>query len=173
MKLRVYANGQISYSLNGDVREKAVWLPRLGFEFTLKKENQAFKYFGMGPYENYSDMAHHVKLDWFESTAEKEYVNFPMPQEHGLHRGVRVLNVENKLEFITKDRFEINVSKYSIDQLWKAKHTDEIGESYATHIRIDYKNSGVGSSSCGPDLPPEFRFSDKKICFNFDLKLKK
>ena len=173
LKLRIYTNGQISYSLIGDVREKTVWLPRLGFEFTLKKENRTFKYFGMGPYENYSDMAHHVKLDWFESTVDQEYVNFPMPQEHGLHRGVRVLNVENKLEFISKDRFEINVSKYSIDQLWKAKHTDEIGENYATHVRIDYKNSGVGSSSCGPDLPPEFRFSDKKICFNFDLKLKK
>ena len=171
LKLTVYSNGQISYSLNGEVRKDTVWLPRLGFEFKLNKENQRFEYFGMGPYENYIDMSHHVKQAWFESTASNEYVNYVMPQEHGTHRGVRVLNVEDKLTFTSDKCFDINVSSYSIEQLYNAKHTDEIGDSYATHIRIDYKNSGVGSSSCGPDTEPQYTLNEKKISFAFDVKI--
>lgn len=170
-KLSFFTDGKITYSINGDIRQDTVWLPRLGCEFALNKKNQSFKYFALGPNDNYSDMSHHVRQDWFESSCDNEYVNYPMPQEHGLHREARVLNIENKLEF-TADNFEFNVSKYSIEQLWRAKHTDEIGESYATHVRIDYNNSGVGSASCGPDLEPEFRFSEKKINFTFDLNLK-
>ena len=92
-------------------------------------------------------LCHHVKQAWFESTAANEYVNYVMPQEHGTHREVRELNIENKLSFTSDKVFDINVSNYSIEQLFAAKHTDEIGDSYATHVRIDYKNSGVGSSS--------------------------
>ena len=171
LKLKIYTNGQISYSLNGEVRKDTVWLPRLGFEFKLNKENQNFEYFGMGPYENYIDMCHHVKQGWFESTAKDEYVNYVMPQEHGTHRQVRVLNVEDKLTFTSDKCFDINVSNYSIEQLYKAKHTDEIGESYATHVRIDYKNSGVGSSSCGPDTEPQYTLNEKKIAFAFNVKI--
>ena len=169
-KVSVYANGSISYSLDGNVREDAVWLPRLGYEFAFKNDIKKFKYFALGPFENYSDISHHVTQDWFESSAEDEYVNYVRPQEHGLHREAKVLNLENKIEFT--GNFEFNVSQYSIEQLWKAKHTDEIGESYATHVRIDYKNSGIGSASCGPDIEPEFRFAEKKISFKFDINLK-
>ena len=136
----------------------------------FKNDIKKFKYFALGPFENYSDISHHVTQDWFESSAEDEYVNYVRPQEHGLHREAKVLNLENKIEFT--GNFEFNVSQYSIEQLWKANHTDEIGESYATHVRIDYKNSGIGSASCGPDIEPEFRFAEKKISFKFDINLK-
>ena len=171
LKISIFTNGQINYELNGNVREDTIWLPRLGFEFKLNKNNQKFKYFGMGPYENYSDMSHHVRQDWFESSSSNEYVNYVMPQEHGLHCKTRVLNMENKMIFTSSNCFDINVSDYSIKQIHKAKHTDEIGKSYATHIRIDYKNSGVGSASCGPDLESQFRLSDKNIKFAFSIKI--
>ena len=169
-EIAVYADGTISFNLKGKVHEHSTWLPRIGYEFTLKKVNQEFKYFANGPYENYPDMCHHVRQDWFESNAENEYVNYPMPQEHGTHTRARILNVENKIEF-SADNFDFNVSKYGIMQLYKAKHTDEIGDSYATHVRIDYKNSGLGSNSCGPDLEPQFRLSEKKINFSFLVKI--
>ncbi len=170
-KVEIFADGRISYTLDGKVRENAMWLPRLGYEFPLNKDNQKFKYFANGPYENYCDMCHHVRQDWFESDCDSEYVNYPMPQEHGVHTNAKLLCIENKIKFTAEDAFEFNVSKYSIEQLYNAKHTDEIGDSFATHVRIDYKNSGIGSNSCGPDLEPEFRLSDKNIFFKFDVKL--
>ncbi|MBO5287706.1 MAG: glycoside hydrolase family 2 [Clostridia bacterium] len=169
-KVTIYDNGKISYSLTGDVREDAVWLPRLGYEFKLNKKHSGFEYYANGPFENYCDLCHHVRQDMFKSDVDNEYVNYVRPQEHGNHTCATYLNVGNKLVFTGKD-FEFNVSKYSIEQLWKANHTDEIGESLATNVRIDYKVSGIGSASCGPDLEPEFRLSEKKIAFNFDVDI--
>ena len=171
IEITVLTDGTILYSTKAKINDHSTWLPRFGYEFTLNKENQSFKYFANGPYENYCDMCHHVRQDWFGSNVDKEYVNYPMPQEHGNHTKAKVLNIENKLEFVSGDNFEFNVSKYSKEQLYKAKHTDEIGEFYATHVRIDYKNSGVGSNSCGPELEPEYRFDEKKINFSFAIKI--
>ena len=170
LKATVYANGTISYALSGQVRKDTVWLPRLGFEFTLKKENKQFTYYGMGPDENYCDMCHHARLGMFSSSSDMEYVNYVRPQEHGNHMKTRMLNIEDKIEFTGKN-FEFNVSNYSIEQTHKAEHTDEFGESTATHVRIDYKVSGVGSSSCGPDILPKYTLNEKNIDFSFDLNL--
>ena len=171
LKTIIYANGTIAYSLTGDVRQDAVWLPRLGFEFALNGKNKEFTYFGMGPDENYCDMCHHVRQDFFRSSADNEYVPYVRPQEHGNHTRARMLNIEDTIEFTGTD-FEFNVSNYSIEQLHTAQHTDEIGDSAVTHVRIDYKVSGIGSGSCGPDLEPEYRLNEKKIAFAFNIELK-
>ena len=36
-----------------------------------------------------------------------------------------------------------------------------------TIVRIDYKNSGIGSASCGPQLMEKYQFNDKKVNFEF------
>lgn len=171
LKATVFANGRVAFELTGDVRKEAIWLPRLGFEIALNKKYQEFKYFGEGPLESYVDMHHHARQDFFVSDVDAEYVNYVRPQDHGYHS--RTVEAEiGGLKFTGKNSFNLNVSKYSIDQLWKAKHTDEIGESYATHVRIDYKFSGIGSGSCGPWTHPKYRFNDKKIKFAFDMEIK-
>ena len=125
----------------------------------------------MGPYENYCDMCHHVSKDKYSSDVGKEYVNYVRPQEHGEHIDVSYAEIEDKIRFVGKDVFSLNVSKYSIDQLYKAQHTNELGEPYATHVRIDYKCSGIGSHSCGPELPERYRLSEKDISFAFDMEI--
>ena len=66
---------------------------------------------------------------------------------------------------------EICVLSHSIEQINAAQHTDEIGEPDATHIRIDYKVSGIGSASCGPELDKKYRLDEKHISFAFTMKL--
>ena len=63
--------------------------------------------------------------------------------------------------------FEINVSHYNSKSLTEALHIDELKEDDATYIRIDYKNSGIGSHSCGPELMEKYRLSEKQIDFEF------
>lgn len=55
----------------------------------------------------------------------------------------------------------------------KAEHTDELVKSNATHVRIDYKNSGIGSKSCGPELQEKYRLSEKEIHFGFTITTRK
>lgn len=45
-------------------------------------------------------------------------------------------------------------------------YTDELISDGKTHLRIDYKVSGIGSASCGPALADQYRLSEKQIVFN-------
>lgn len=170
MTCSFYNNGRMHIELDGNVRETAIWLPRLGFEFTTPKENAEFSYYGRGPLENYRDMHAHTTTGLFESTAKAEYVSYIMPQEHGNHMGCKFLNQKNGLYFKADDVFEINVSQYTSHALTKATHWDELETNQAVNIRIDYKSSGVGSHSCGPDLRSKYKLSDKKIKFGFTIQ---
>ena len=164
-------NGTVKVELDGNIKENCFWLQRLGFEFALKKKNCKFEYFGMGPYESYCDLHNCSGLGFYESRASDEYVNYVRPQEHGNHIGVRELSIEDKLSFKAEKTFEANVSCYSIDQILKATHTDEIGESKATYVRIDYKSSGVGSAACGPMLEERYQLSEKDIHFVYTISI--
>lgn len=166
----VFSDGAVKVSLNGMVKESCIWLPRLGFEFKTPYQNDSFRYFGMGPYESYCDMHHASMIDFYDSDADSEYVDYVVPQEHGNHIGVKLLSMKNGLEFETDDVMEINVSHYTFGQLYKTKHKDELKKDSATNIRIDYKNSGIGSASCGPKLAEKYRLSEKDISFSFSIR---
>ena len=53
--------------------------------------------------------------------------------------------------------------------LFRAEHTDELVKDGKTHLRIDYKVSGIGSNSCGPELEKQYRLDEKEIRFSFSI----
>jgi len=167
LRQTVFADGTVNAELHGTVKDCCHWLPRLGFEFRVPYEHDRFTYFGMGPHENYCDMHHASMADRYESDALKEYVNYPMPQEHGNHTRVRSLAIVNGLTFETDGEMECSVSHYTAQSLMNAMHPHELTEEKDTVIRIDYKNSGIGSASCGPEILEKYRLSEKEIDFSF------
>ncbi len=167
-KLEISEDGMIGVTLRGTVRKDAIWLPRLGFEWQLPGDHSAFTYYGNGPVESYRDLCHAGYIGLHESNAASEYVHYVRPQEHGNHTAVKMLRI-GSLEFRADDRLEINVSRYSTAALLKAEHTDELAADGKTHLRIDYKVSGIGSNSCGPELEKEYRLAEKEIRFAFSI----
>ena len=165
----VSRDGTVLVGLRGTVRSDAAYLPRLGLDWTLPGGHNAFAYYGNGPVESYRDMCHAGSVGLYESTAEKEYVPYVRPQEHGNHTGVRQLRI-GRLEFTAEDTMEIQVSRYSTQALLKAEHTDELEPDGLVHLRTDYKVSGLGSNSCGPELEPQYRLSEKEISFRFAIR---
>ncbi len=167
-----FEDGSVKVVLNGDVREDCVWLPRLGFEFITPYEKDEFRYFGRGDRENYCDMHYHTKVGLYESNADDEYFPYIMPQEHGNHMDTKILEMKNGMKFTTNGKFEFNVSHYTADTLMKAMHIDEVKKEDATIVRIDYKNSGLGSHACGNPLLKKYRLDEKKIeNFEFFISL--
>lgn len=164
----ISAKGEIGVEFKGKVKENCVYLPRLGFEFSIPKSNEKFKYYGMGPLENYMDMCHHTKVGMYESSAKEEYVPYIVPQEHGNHTKTKQLRIGG-LKFWAENEFQFNVSNYTSEILTKTKHESELIESDNTIVRIDYKNSGIGSNSCGPELLEKYRLKEKNINFQFSI----
>ena len=94
-----------------------------------------------------------------------------MPQEHGNHYGTRYLELDNGLTFVADNAFEINVSQYSTEELFRKAHAAELVKDGKTHVRVDYKDSGIGSGSCGPELMEEYRLNDAEMHFEVTLKI--
>ena len=77
------------------------------------------------------------------------------------------MKMDGGLTFASNTGFEFNVSSYTSKALTKAMHTDELKKNGCTNIRIDYKVSGIGSASCGPELLEKYRLSEKELDFEF------
>ena len=66
--------------------------------------------------------------------------------------------------------FSFNASHYSDAQLTEKGHDYELVPSKETYLYLDYKNSGIGSNSCGPALDPKWRLKEKEFAFTIRLK---
>lgn len=164
-----FDDGSVDVSFEGEFDDYRTYIPRLGFEFkTAAKE---FEYFGYGPYESYIDMHHGSKMGMYQSNADNEYVDYVKPQEHGNHYNTKYLKLGGYV-FESLQGFEFNVSNYSKEELETKMHNYELEKDEFTNVRIDYKVSGIGSGSCGPQLSEKYQLKDKKIKFDFAIKRK-
>ncbi|MBR4073275.1 MAG: glycoside hydrolase family 2 [Clostridia bacterium] len=165
-----FDDGRIDVGFSADLTEKYEFLPRLGFEYSIPKTQRKFNYFGMGPYDNYVDMCHHARVGAFESDVDSEYVPYVKPQDHGAHINTSLLTIGG-ITFTSKQGFTFSASKFTAMELGRKRHSTELEENDSITVRIDYKDSGVGSAICGPQLASEYRLDEKKIVFEYSLKI--
>ena len=168
----VGADGRVKFTLDAKRREGSNWIQRLGYEFTLAEEDASFRYVGFGPGETYMDMYEHESYGLWESKASAEYVPYIMPQEHGNHFGVRYFELDNGLKFAADTPFECNVSQYSTWELYEKQHAAELVKDGKTHVRVDYKNTGIGSASCGGFLMEKYKLKDDDMHMEFIMATK-
>ncbi len=170
----IFSDG-LKVTLSGEIHKDKLnaFLPRLGFEFKINGENPAFSYVGMGPYENYADMCHGVKFGRFESTAEKEYVPYTVPQDYGNHKNVLQFSLDCGIMFSADKAFEFAVTEYDSATLTDASHDFELEgkKTPYTNVRVDFADSGLGSASCGPELAERYRVPFGKFRFEFFIKV--
>ena len=114
-------------------------------------------------------MCHCSQIGLYNSDTDSEYVPYVKPQEHGNHTDTVYLKI-GKLAFSAQNGFEFNASNFGWKSIYEANHTDELLKDGKTHLRIDYKNSGSGSNSCGPSLAVKYRLNEKKIDFAFSVR---
>ena len=117
-------------------------------------------------------MHHGSKMGMYKSSAGDEYVDYIMPQEHGNHYNTKYLRLGN-FEFVSAQGAEINVSEYSAKELERKAHNFELEKDGLVHVRIDYKVSGIGSNSCGPELCECYRMNDSNVHFELSIFGKK
>lgn len=169
----VYRDGAVKTSVKGNLDDIDPYYQRVGFNLEMPEGFENVEYYGMGPYENYPDMCSHVKVDMFKSTVDGEYEPYIMPQEHGNHMNTKYAFVYDDsgcgMEF-TGDGFNFRVSHYSDTAVEKAAHDFELEADEVTYIRIDSAVSGIGTNSCGPQLPQKYRVCGGELDFSFVMK---
>lgn len=170
----IYPCGLINCNIEANKNMKTPYLPRFGVELKLNKSYENVNYFGFGPYENYIDKNSSCYLGRFNSKVSEMHEDYIKPQENGSHHFCREVSINNnsgKIYILSENDFAFNASHFSIYQLTNTSHNFDLNEENFTYLIVDYKQSGIGSNSCGPDLPEEYRLNEEKFSYNFYLKL--
>lgn len=143
----------IEYKL-ADYVEK---FPRFGIEFGVDKVHSNFSYVGYGPSESYVDKHIACEYGYYVSSAEENYdYKYIRPQESGSHYACKYLAVKNLFKVTGEQPFSCSVNPFTTMQLCETMHSFELEKNEFVNICIDLAMRGVGSHSCGPDLPAEY-----------------
>lgn len=175
-EITIHSGGEVHVGIAAEMTKYLHIAPRFGVRLFMPKEFGKIEYLGFGPWENYCDK--HQASWWgrFASTVEEMHEDYIRPQENGAHTGTTWLRMaadEAALEVYADDTLSFNASPYTQEMLAESAHHYELKKADAAVLCIDYKQSGVGSASCGPALAKEFRFKEDAFAFGFWLVPKK
>lgn len=148
------------------------WLPRFGLRLFLPDGFEQVTYRGYGPFESYADKH---RADWygrFTATVSDLHEDYLRPQENGSRWGCRELRVSDGAAALTvtgRD-FSFNASHYTQGELEGKRHNYELVPCGCTVLCLDFRHSGVGSGSCGPQLADRYRINEERFTGELTMK---
>ena len=166
------AQGRMDASLDCRRDGRFPWLPRFGVRLFLPRDFASVEYFGYGPYESYQDKHQASHLGVYAQAVDAMHEDYLKPQENSSHWGCRYVTLTDGAYSLTASSetpFSMNVSSYTQEELAEKKHNYELTKCGQTVFCLDYKMSGVGSNSCGPELLPQYRLEEEEFAFRFTL----
>ena len=116
------------------------------------------------------DMLGKYQWDLMENEAKEENYDYEYirPQESGSHYACKYLAVKNLFKVTAEQPFSCSVNPFTTEQLRETLHSFELEENDFVNVCIDLAMRGVGSHSCGPDLPDEYEIpKEYKNTFKF------
>ena len=170
----VYGNGNVEVKTHVKPRRVIASLPKLGLQLRMPLDFNRFGWYGRGPHENYNDKKESALVGVYRGSVEEQFENYAFPQENGNRCDVRWASLTDQngigLLFVGMPDFNFSVSPYSTENLTSAKHTYELVKSNETIVNIDYRQSGLGSASCGPDTMEKYRLKAEEVKFAFIMR---
>ncbi|MFC6315392.1 glycoside hydrolase family 2 TIM barrel-domain containing protein [Lapidilactobacillus achengensis] len=147
-------------------------LPRFGLTFPLVAAAQEATYLGYGPHESYPDKHWSSHLGQFTTTALTNYEPYQRPQENGSHLGTRWVQLqqaERTLTLRSQQPNSFSLLPYRTETLTQTAHLFELPQPSENILSWDFKQAGVGSNSCGPELAEKYRFAETEFEWEFSL----
>jgi beta-galactosidase len=136
-------------------------LPRLGVGMTVPGTLGDVSWFGLGPGEAYWDSTAAVRAGRYTSTVDGMQTRYVRPQENGNRRQVgwaRLTGTDGSGLVITgMPWFDFTARRWSTRALAAATHADQLESDGRVHLNLDTGQEGIGSASCGPELPVRYQ----------------
>jgi len=168
-------DGGFTLELNGTLQGGMPDFPRLGFQLFLPEDMDRVQWFGLGPGESYVDSKEAQRVGLFKADADALYTPYVMPQEDGNRSEVRraAFCDLHQAGFAVRGLnglFNFSIHRFTPEAAWKAKHPHEIEYAENLCLNLDWKQSGLGSSSCGPALDERYRIPAKDFTFGMRFR---
>ena len=173
---RFRAGEGVTIDQNVTMKEGKVFVPRYGLTFRMPEDCERLTYFGRGPAESYRDKKQASRIGRFATTVTEHFEHYIRPQENMAHAETRWVEISNEAgqgllatDTVENPEFSFNCSHFTAEQLSGTAHDYELSPLRETVVYLDYAQSGIGSNSCGPELPEELRL--KETSFRFAVRL--
>jgi beta-galactosidase len=145
-KYTIYGNGEIMVE-NEFIPSRDLFKFGMQMEIPINYEN--ITWFGRGPHENYSDRKTSAAVGFYSMSIENFKQDYVRPQENGNRCDVRWIEFTDKngLGLFIKGSPLLSVSAwpYTMKDLEKASHINELPTREIITINIDYKQKGLGT----------------------------
>lgn len=157
-------------------------LPRFGMRTSLPKAFENLKYYGRGPYENYSDRSSASFIGVYTDKVENQfYKGYIRPQESGNKTDVRWLSLTDNtgkgIEIVGSQPLSFTAINYQTEDLdpglsKKQQHPTDLPVRNRVFLNIDLKQRGVGGDDSWGAYPhQQYRLLDKKYTYSYIIKI--
>lgn len=159
---RITTHGVLNLQLVGEkvIRGKEIpeMLPRIGINMKLNQAYKEVTWYGRGDSENYQDSKRSQPIGLYTKSVEELHTDYVYPQENGSRCDVSFLALskgEQSILINFKEIRDFTIHDYEVEALEAAQHRGKIEKSPYNVLTVDYRQSGLGSNSCGEEqLPP-------------------
>ena len=143
-----------------------VTLPRIGMVMHLAPQFESFRWYGRGPWENYSDRLQSADMGVWSSTVDDQYVPYIRPQENGGKQDVRWLTLTDLTGHglrVEEESAPMSVSAlhFTVADLTAVRHSYELTPRPEVILSLDARQCGLGNSSCGPGVLEKYAIPPK------------
>jgi beta-galactosidase len=74
------------------------------------------------------------------------------------------------LEVLGRPTIGFSASHFTVDDLWRARHTSDLAPRAETILSLDDAQRGLGTASCGPDTAERYRLLEPSYRFAYVLR---
>lgn len=169
----IWPDGSLDVKLNVTRAPEFPFLPRFGLRLFLPRQMEQVTYCGMGPGENYPDKCRASYHGLFDTDLDGLWEDYIRPQENGAHHDCDYLVIHSDLlalQVAAEEPFAFQAARYTQEEMTNKAHNYELEPCPDTVLCLDWRQSGVGSNSCGPELKKEYRVDQDQFVFSIHLK---
>jgi beta-galactosidase/evolved beta-galactosidase subunit alpha len=171
---RIAGAGSVRLDVHATPKGTFPPLPRIGLETQLPGCLDRVRWYGLGPGEAYSDSCQAQRMGVFMATVDELFTPYVRPQENGNRMKVRWLTMTDLrgAGLLVAAAPEINFSahRFTASDLTRAEHTFDLRPRSDVTLNLDYRQRGLGSASCGPDVLPQHELPAAEFRFGVWLK---
>ncbi len=175
----VYGNGAVKVSQDLDpIGNVPPDIPKVGAELRIPAEYGTMSWYGRGPWANYMDKKSGADVGTYSGPVDSLWTDYVRPQENGNRCDVRWVAFTNKegegLLAVGDPTLSVSAWPYSLEDLEKATHIDDLPNRDYLTVNLDYKQMGVGGvNTWTPKARPEPQYrlpGDRDYHYTFYLQ---
>lgn len=171
----IYADGRVELGVEGSFPgDEPRSLPKLSLELELNEALSRVDWYGRGPGESYPDSRRAAPIDVYTKEVDELHTPYVYPQDNGNRSQVRWLQLSDRtgqgLKFQHGEKtFAFTAHYYSRRDLEESQHDCQLPRRDRIYLDLAHLNTGLGSTSCGPERLDKYQVKVKDFKFNLTM----